>query len=262
MDRLLRPIQVPLWTPLPGPQTLAYHTPADELFYGGAAGGGKSDLLLGLAATSHLKSLILRRESTQLQELIQRSHDLFSGNGKFNGTFNTWKLANGRMLEMAGVKDEQNKQRWKGRAHDLKCFDELSDFTESQYLFITAWNRTTTLGQRCRIVGAGNPPSTAEGEWVIRRWAPWLGAYLRQRPHQENIPQSRPEKTDADAKFKYEDLFFERRRLFSLYQRRRKGHFGFFRIVAKVEFGQFFAVERSRSGSFLTDHVFACIFSI
>jgi hypothetical protein len=69
------------------------------------------------------------------------------------------------------------------------------------------------------------------------------GAYLRQRPPQENIPQSRPEKTDADAKFKYEDLFFERRRLFSLYQRRRKGHFGFFRIVAKVEFGQFFAVN-------------------
>ena len=62
MDRLLRGVSVPLWTPLPGPQTLAYHTPADELFYGGAAGGGKTDLLLGLAATAHHNSLILRRE--------------------------------------------------------------------------------------------------------------------------------------------------------------------------------------------------------
>ncbi len=174
MDKLLRTVPAPLWTPLPGPQTLAYHTPADELFYGGAAGGGKTDLLLGLAATVHQKSLILRRESTQLQELIQRSHELFSGRGKFNGHYHTWKLAKGPRIEMAGVKDEQNKQRWKGRAHDLKCFDELSDFTESQYVFIGAWNRTTVAGQRCRIVGAGNPPSTAEGEWVIKRWAPWL----------------------------------------------------------------------------------------
>jgi len=174
MDRLLKPVQVPLWSPLVGPQTLAYHTQADELFYGGAAGGGKSDLLLGLAGTAHRKSLILRRESTQLQELIIRSHEIFGGRGRYNGLTGTWRLPGGRMIEMAGCKQEQSKQKWKGRAHDLKAFDELSDFTESQYLFVTAWNRTTVEGQRCRIVGAGNPPSTCEGEWVIKRWAPWL----------------------------------------------------------------------------------------
>ncbi|WP_049974512.1 hypothetical protein [Azospirillum sp. B4] len=29
-------------------------------------------------------------------------------------------------------------------------------------------------GQRCRVIGAGNPPTDAEGAWVIRFWAPWL----------------------------------------------------------------------------------------
>jgi hypothetical protein len=174
LNQLLAGRQIPIWAPLPGPQRLAYHTQADELFYGGAAGGGKSDLLLGLASTAHLKSLILRREGTQLQELILRSHELFDGVGRFNGATNTWRLPGGRMIELAGCKDEASKQKWKGRAHDLKAFDELPDFTESQYLFVTAWNRTTAEGQRCRIVGAGNPPTTAEGEWVIKRWAPWL----------------------------------------------------------------------------------------
>ena len=36
---------LPLWRPQPGPQTLAYESPADILFYGGAAGGGKTDLV-------------------------------------------------------------------------------------------------------------------------------------------------------------------------------------------------------------------------
>src|SRR5260370_25040466 len=174
MERRCESVEVHVGSPLFGARRLAYHSDADELFYGGAAGGGKSDLLLGLAGTAHRKSLILRRESTQLQELIQRSHELSDGVGRLNGSLDTCRLPGGRMIELAGCKDEASKRKWKGRAHDLKAFDELPDFTESQYLFITAWNRTTVEGQRCRIVGAGNPPTTAEGEWVIRRWAPWL----------------------------------------------------------------------------------------
>jgi hypothetical protein len=43
------------WAPEPTnqPQFDAYHSKADLLLYGGAAGGGKSDLLLGLALTAH-----------------------------------------------------------------------------------------------------------------------------------------------------------------------------------------------------------------
>ena len=33
-----------LWSPLPGPQTMAYESEADIIGYGGAAGGGKTDL--------------------------------------------------------------------------------------------------------------------------------------------------------------------------------------------------------------------------
>ena len=59
-----------LWSPNPGPQSQAYYSEADELFYGGAAGGGKSALIIGLALTKHQRSLILRRESTQLRGMI------------------------------------------------------------------------------------------------------------------------------------------------------------------------------------------------
>lgn len=43
----------PLWVPQPGPQTMAYYSQADIIFYGGAAGGGKTALLMGLSLTAH-----------------------------------------------------------------------------------------------------------------------------------------------------------------------------------------------------------------
>ena len=40
------------WTPTAGPQFQACFCEADELFYGGQAGGGKTNLGIGLAPTS------------------------------------------------------------------------------------------------------------------------------------------------------------------------------------------------------------------
>jgi len=53
--------------PLPGPQAQAYGSLADVTGYGGAAGGGKTDLIAGLALTRHSRVLILRREKAQTE---------------------------------------------------------------------------------------------------------------------------------------------------------------------------------------------------
>ena len=162
-----------IWRPLPGPQSNAYYSEADELFYGGAAGGGKSDLILGLSLTTHTKSIIFRREYPQLKDIIDRSCEIIGHRRGFNGQANTWRLPN-RSIEFGAVQYDTDVNKYQGRAHDLKAFDELPNFTEFQYRFLIGWNRTTKVGQRVRVVGAGNPPTNADGEWVIRRWAPWL----------------------------------------------------------------------------------------
>jgi hypothetical protein len=172
-----------LWKPEKGPQTVAYMSPADELFYGGAAGGGKTSLVLGTAITAHTKTLFLRRQATQLVEAVDQLKEYCSDYGRWSGRGygGLMRLKDGRTVELAGVDHEDDKQHWKGRPHDLKTFDEICDFTESQYEFISAWNRTTDVNQRCRRICTGNPPSTPEGEWVIRRWAPWLDPSRGQR---------------------------------------------------------------------------------
>src|SRR3954463_4516947 len=61
------------WVPNPGPQTEAFNSLADELYYGGQAGGGKSDLGIGAGITSHEYSLILRRYSADADSLAERA---------------------------------------------------------------------------------------------------------------------------------------------------------------------------------------------
>lgn len=70
--------------------------------------------------------------------------------------------------------EEVNHFITEGGIVNKNCFDECSDFLQSQYEFIIGWNRSADPGQRCRIVCAGNPPTQPEGLWVIHRWAAWL----------------------------------------------------------------------------------------
>lgn len=179
----IEPSAEPIWTPFPGPQILARDSLADEVFFGGAAGGGKTNLLVGVASTEQKYSLILRRESTHLKEIADQLREMNEGAswrslGAYGGTLRT---RDGRVIELAGCKDEADKEDYKGRPHDFIGFDEVGDFTESQYVFITGWNRTTIPGQRCRVIATGNPPTRGTGEWVIRRWGPWVDPTARNR---------------------------------------------------------------------------------
>jgi hypothetical protein len=64
------------WLPNPGPQSAACNSPADELFFGGEAGGGKSDILMGLAITAHRNSLLLRRTNREAAKFIRRFSEM------------------------------------------------------------------------------------------------------------------------------------------------------------------------------------------
>lgn len=157
-----------------GPQTLAYFSEADELFYGGGAGGGKSALLCGLAIEEHKKAIIFRREYPQIKGLIDEVARQVGDRDGYRQQDRVWRLPKGNELEFGSVAHEDDKEKYQGRPHDLKGFDEITHFSESQYRFLIAWNRSTQPGQRCRVVATGNPPISAEGTWVIKYWGPWL----------------------------------------------------------------------------------------
>lgn len=176
------------WVPNPGSQTRAFLSEADELFYAGEPGGGKSHLLCGLALTRHRRSLILRRVNKDTTtKLIPAMADIVSHRNGLNGQLGTWQISEDRFVAFSGCEQESDKQRFKGDPHDLKGFDELPDFLESQYRFIIAWNRSAISGQRCRVVATGNPPTTPEGQWVTKYWGAWLDPTHPKFPTPEGV---------------------------------------------------------------------------
>ena len=190
---------LPRWLPQVGPQLRAFESQADILFYGGQAGGGKSDLLLGLSLTAQEKSIIFRREAVQLVGMEERMTTILGTRDGYNSQTGLWRLPNSRTLEFGSVKLPGDWMKYQGRPHDAKLFDEICHFTELQFRSLIGWMRTDNPAVRQRVVCAGNPPTDAEGEWVVRFWAPWLD---QQHPNPAKDGELRWFVTDEDGKDK------------------------------------------------------------
>lgn len=144
------------------------------MFYGGAAGGGKTDLLLGIAQGHHQKSMIFRRMNVELEDVKNRSMELFSKIGSFNKNENKWTMNDGKRIQFGSCQNMGDEKKYQGWAHDLKGFDEITNFAEMQFRFLIGWCRTVDPNQRTRVICTGNPPSSGQGDWVIKYWGPWL----------------------------------------------------------------------------------------
>lgn len=165
------------WKPLPGPQSIAYNSTADVIGFGGAAGGGKTDLACGKALTQHKVVQIFRREGTELTAIIDRMAEIVGDRTGLGGKPPIWRNPNvgtARLIEFGSVPNLGDETKYQGRAKDLLVIDEAANFLEHQVRFLMGWVRTADPTQRCQTLMTFNPPTNAEGRWVIDFFAPWL----------------------------------------------------------------------------------------
>ncbi len=164
------------WAPLPGPQTLAYESTADVVGFGGAAGGGKTDLACGKALNQHQVAQVFRREGTELTAIIDRLSEIVGHREGLGGKPPVWRDPGGkcRLIEFCSVPNLGDERKFQGRAKDLLVIDEAANFLESQVRFLMGWVRTVDPEQRTQTLLTFNPPTSAEGRWVISFFAPWL----------------------------------------------------------------------------------------
>jgi len=206
-----------IWRPLPGPQIMAYQSEATIIGYGGAAGGGKTDLACGKTLTQHRKAMILRRVGTELTGINDRLEELLGTKDGYNGKDNIWRIKRRDgvplQIELGAVPNAGDEKKFQGRPHDLLVFDEATNFLISQIRFLLGWLRSTVAGQRCQALFTFNPPTSAEGRWVIEFFAPWLDdkfpnrakpgeiRYAASLPASANHPNGRDVWVDGPAPF-------------------------------------------------------------
>jgi hypothetical protein len=168
------------WIALPGPQTAALKSEAYLTLYGGSAGGGKSDLILGLAITEHRRTMVVRREYDDLSFLTERAIAINGTRDGYAGSPHpVLRTADGRLIEFRAFQRPGDEQKRQGQPIDLLAVDEAAQFLESQVQFLMGWIRSTDKDevgttQRRRVVLASNPPLSDEGQWLVRWFAPWL----------------------------------------------------------------------------------------
>lgn len=123
-----------------------------EGFYGGAAGGGKSELLImlpllkGFHQYPQFHGIIFRRTYPQLEEsIIQRAKPIYLATGaKYNDQKHTFTFESGATIRCSYLETDDDARSHDTAQYNLANFDELTHFSEFQYKYVTSRVRTSS----------------------------------------------------------------------------------------------------------------------
>lgn len=148
---------------------------ATEVLFGGAAGGGKSygqlvDALRYAIRYPRSKQLILRRTYAELDKsLIRVSLALFPREiYTYNASCHVGKFKNGSLIDFGYCATENDVFQYQSAEYDVIRFDELTHFTEFQYIYLISRLRGTE-GYPKQVKSSTNPGGVGH-MWVKERF--------------------------------------------------------------------------------------------
>ncbi len=146
-----------------------------EVLFGGAAGGGKSygqmaDALLFALKYSGSKQLVLRRTFSELDKsLIRTSLALFPKEiYSFNSSSHVGRFKNGSIIDFGYCATENDVYQYQSAEYDIIRFDELTHFTENQYIYLLSRVRGAN-GFPKQVKSTTNPGGIGHS-WVKTRF--------------------------------------------------------------------------------------------
>ena len=148
---------------------------ADEVLFGGAAGGGKSygqlaDALLFALRYPKSRQLILRRTFPELEHsIIFTSLQFYPKRAaSYRAASHTWEFLNGSRIEFGCCAAEKDVLRYQGAEYDVVRFDELTHFTEAQYTYLHS--RVRGVNPFPKQVKSSTNPGGPGHAWVKGRF--------------------------------------------------------------------------------------------
>ncbi|GHV91625.1 phage terminase large subunit [Spirochaetia bacterium] len=175
MTNPVSPQQPILWKPH-SKQAQALNSNAFELFYGGAAGGGKSDFLLAdyLHGVNewrkNWKGIIFRHTYDELEELHKRAKELYLPLGaKLIDKGRSYQFSTGATIKFRYLEHDNDVEHYQGHEYTWIGFDELGNYaTDFAWRYMISRCRSR-VGAPCYIRGTGNPGGPGHA-WVKARF--------------------------------------------------------------------------------------------
>lgn len=148
---------------------------ASEVLFGGAAGGGKSygqtvDAFLFALKYPGSKQLLLRRTFAELDKSLIRTvlswypRAIFS----YNSSAHVGRFSNGSCIDFGYCATENDVYQYQSAEYDVIRFDELTHFTEAQYVYLISRVRGAN-GFPKQIKSSTNPGGVGH-QWVKSRF--------------------------------------------------------------------------------------------
>ncbi len=165
----------PHWKPQPK-QEVALARIEDEILYGGARGGGKTDAgqawLLYDIDKPRYRALVLRRNADDLKDWIDRARELYlPTRAEFVGNPVEIRFPSGAKIRTGHLKDQNAYTKYQGQEYQKILFEELTHIpSESDYEKVLGSCRSTVPGIKPQVFGTTNPDGPGF-RWVKRRFA-------------------------------------------------------------------------------------------
>lgn len=186
-------------------QAVAHASPAEELFFGGAVGGGKSDYLIveGMKTCvtyPGVQVAFFRRQSTDIRRtILPRFFELVPPKfGKWNKQDGQYTFPNGSIFWFLHCEREADVFRHQGAQWAKLLVDEASHMTEYQISYLMTRVRRARTDVRKQIALGSNPGNVGHA-WLKRRFVRPTGEALGDRPTPEPFeiwtpfaPKNRP----------------------------------------------------------------------
>ena len=160
-----------VWWPINSKQRTAIESPAKLLLFGGASGGGKSDVLVADAAQEvdnpNLRGLLLRKSFTEMNNIIDRMMSIYrplGGHPSDGGKI--WKFPSGAQVRLGYLASDADVEKYQGSPFSWLGIDEAGNHPQSRVRAILPWLASTDPTLRVRARFTANPGGVG-ADWLM-----------------------------------------------------------------------------------------------